>query len=125
MKARILIVDEDEGVRLTIEHVLANAGYQTTSAADDDQVIGLFEQFNPALVIVDLAAEKRGSLEIIAKLKQSRPALKIIAISAGARSGDRNLLKRAKGLGAEHILFKPFDFEQLAAMVERSCVGQE
>jgi len=120
MKGLVLIVDDDDGVRITIEHVLTAAGYKVASAIDGAQALLLFEKLNPEVVITDLIMPVQDGIETIAQLKERRPNLKIIAMSGGARIGNDNVLQKAKDLGADHIIAKPFESAELTELVQRS-----
>lgn len=120
MKGRVLIIDDDDGVRVTIEHVLSVLGYQIASASDGRQANRLFEEFNPDVVITDIIMPAQDGMETITKLKKRRSNVKIIAMSGGARIDNANVLQKAQELGADHVLPKPFEFDQLTDLVQRS-----
>ena len=124
MKGRILIIDDDEGVRVTVEHVLKAAGYQVAIATDGKQAIGLVDAFVPDLVITDLIMPTQDGMATIQILKRQSPGLKIIAMSGGARIGNDNILQKAQNLGADHVIAKPFQFDALIELVERSIGAQ-
>jgi CheY-like chemotaxis protein len=120
MKGRILVIDDDEGVRMTVEHVLKAAGYQLMIANDGKHAINLLDTFVPDLVITDLIMPTQDGMATIKILKTQRPGLKIIAMSGGARIGNDNILQKAKEIGADHIIAKPFEFDALTELVALS-----
>ncbi len=120
MKGFVLVVDDDSGVRVTLEHVLMAAGFRIATAADGKQAVALFEQINPDVVITDLIMPVQDGIETIVQIKSRRPDVKIIAMSGGARMGNDNLLQKAKDVGADYVLPKPFEFDQLTELVRRS-----
>jgi CheY-like chemotaxis protein len=123
MRGRILVIDDDEGVRVTVEHVLKAAGYQVAIATDGKQAIGLLGTFLPDVVITDLIMPTQDGMTTIQILKMQSPGLKIIAMSGGARIGNDNILQKAKEIGADHIIAKPFEFDVLTKLVESSIEG--
>jgi CheY-like chemotaxis protein len=68
---------------------------------------------NPDLVITDVIMPEIDTIDAIAELRQSHPALKIIAIS-----GNPHLLTLAAKHGANHVLAKPFSLHQLGLLVK-------
>jgi DNA-binding response OmpR family regulator len=123
MKGRILVIDDDVGVRVTVEHVLNAAGYEVVIATDGKQGIGLLDTFLPDVVITDLIMPTQDGMTTIQILKARSPGLKIIAMSGGARIGNDNILQKAKEIGADHIIAKPFEFDVLTKLVESSIEG--
>ncbi len=120
MANRILIVDDDEGVRLTVKYMLAATGYEIASASDGEQALRLVEEFVPDLVITDLIMPKMDGLEMIAQLKRRRPEIVIVAMSGGARLDNANVLEAAQSAGADQIIAKPFSGDDLSRVVGRS-----
>ncbi len=123
MKGRILVIDDDAGVRVTVEHVLSVSGYELASASDFKEAKRLFEEFKPDLVITDIIMPGQDGLTTIVRFKKAQPAVKVIAMSGGARLGNDNILQKAQEVGADHILAKPFATEQLTSLVSQSLEG--
>lgn len=117
MKERVLVIDDDEGVRLTIQYILSMAGHDVRSVCDGEQGIGAFRSFAPDVVITDLIMPGQQGIEIIAAFKKERPEIKIIAMSGGARPRPGNILQSARAAGADDILAKPFEMTLLTDVV--------
>ena len=96
--ARILVIDDDDAVRLSLKLALEDADHHVEDAAI----------FMP---------EKEG-LETIDEIKRDCPQTKIIAISGGGSMDPENYLLIAKRVGADRSLFKPFDIQLLLATVD-------
>ena len=122
---RILVADDDEGVRRLFCKVLEAQGYPVTAAADGRQVTTLIadQQEDFRLVIVDLVMPEREGIETICSLRKNRPDVKILAVS-GAFKGRMldSMLTCASMLGADATLPKPVRPEDLLAMV-RTLLG--
>jgi CheY-like chemotaxis protein/two-component sensor histidine kinase len=122
---RILVADDDEGVRRLFCKVLEAQGYPVTAAADGRQVTALIadQQEDFRLVIVDLVMPEREGIETICSLRKNRPDVKILAVS-GAFKGRMldSMLTCASMLGADATLPKPVRPEDLLATV-RTLLG--
>jgi DNA-binding response OmpR family regulator len=114
---RILVIEDEDGLRSIVRMSLEKMGYAVTEARDGKEAIALFRD-NPAdLVLTDLMMPEKEGLETIRELRRSDPDLKIIAMSGGGRTGARDNLKIAKLFGATSVFSKPFSFEELGKAV--------
>jgi len=118
MAKRILLIDDDELVRATIQSILESAGYEVTQAADGVQGLEAYRASTPDLVITDILMPNKEGIETIRDLKRCNPAPRIIAISGGDRNGDAQFLQMAEKLGADRILPKPFRKAALLDLVD-------
>jgi CheY-like chemotaxis protein len=105
--ARVLIVDDDQGLRKFIRVVLERAGHHVTEAEDGRRGVEAVEESVPDLVITDLIMPVEG-IGLIAALRKTYQDLKIVAISGGGRVRVDDLLELATRLGANATLTKPF-----------------
>jgi PAS domain S-box-containing protein len=117
--ARILVVDDELGVRTFLQKVLADAGYTVLVAEDGGQALKMVRAQRFDLVLTDLVMPEKEGIEIIRSMHKELPDLKIIAMS-GAFGGE--FLKVAKRLGANSTLAKPVAPEQLISAV-RGVLG--
>lgn len=116
---RILIIDDDEGLRRILGQILGRAGHVVTEAVDGCEGLKSFRKEPVDLVVCDLIMPDKEGLETISVLRKEFPAVKIIAISGGARVTGYDFLPAASGLGANVALAKPFTREQILEAVER------
>ena len=116
---RILIIDDDEGLRRILGQILVRAGHVVTEAVDGCEGLKSFRKEPVDLVVCDLIMPDKEGLETISVLRKEFPAVKIIAISGGARVTGYDFLPAASGLGADVALAKPFTREQILEAVER------
>ncbi len=127
---RILIIDDEELVRATVSAMLEESGYEVLEAGDGKEALRLLRKASlrereeeggmPGLVITDMNMPERDGTQIIVDLRRLHPELRIIAISGSGR----DLLNMATTLGADRILQKPFELEQLLETV-RAVLGDE
>jgi len=118
MGQRILLIDDDDLVRSTIQNILESAGYEVIQAADGEEGLEACRAGVPALVITDILMPNKEGIETIRDLKRCDPVPRIIAISGGDRSGKVQFLQMAEKLGADRILAKPFRKAALLDLVE-------
>jgi DNA-binding response OmpR family regulator len=117
-RKRILLVEDDEGVRRPLSTWLTRAGYEVVVAADGAEAVRLWREMNGGdLAVIDMFLPEKDGLECIIELRTHSPGVPIIAISGGGGTGRVDILDDAKLLGAVATLQKPFDPRALLAMV--------
>jgi DNA-binding response OmpR family regulator len=114
---RILVIDDDEQMRVLLDQAMQWAGFEVVTAENGRQGQQLFEEQPADLIITDLIMPEQEGLETIRILKQGYPTVKIIAISGGGRIGPEAYLPAAMELGADRIFAKPFDVKELISAV--------
>lgn len=119
--ACILVVDDEELVRVTLRQMLEKAGHEVFEATNGDEALRAFDEHKDKadLVITDIIMPEKDGIETIAALRKQKPDLKIIAISGGGRTGNMDFLDIAKKFGASDILAKPFEKEQVLNVVNK------
>ncbi len=117
------MIDDDALVLHTIVHVLRDLGYQVSAAANGSDGISIFRTGHPDLVITDIIMPVTEGIEVIRAIRRERPAVKIIAISGGGRGGNLNYLEMARALGANDVISKPFDPDDLIERVQVCLAG--
>jgi DNA-binding response OmpR family regulator len=111
--ASILLVDDDEQLRPMLKIVLERAGHVVNEAGNGKEALASYSRQQTELVVTDLVMPDKEGLETIIELRRSYPALKIIAMSGGGRTGVQNYLDLAIKFGANHVLNKPFTNQEL------------
>ncbi len=114
---RILVIDDDEGLRRMLHLSLAEAGYAVTEAEDGKMGIECLRTTPVDLVITDLVMPNKEGLETILELRKAQPHLKIIAMSGGSRTSPRDNLAMAKSFGAAFVFSKPFALAEMIKTV--------
>ncbi|GAB6905869.1 Response regulator receiver protein [Desulfosarcina cetonica] len=111
--AKILVIDDDDTVRLSLRLALEDADHDVDVAADGEEGI-LRMRANPAdLVVTDIFMPEKEGLETIDEIRRAFPATKIIAISGGGRMDPNAYLEISQSVGADRALNKPFDIKLL------------
>jgi CheY-like chemotaxis protein len=122
--AKILIVDDDSAVQMTIRLLLERAGHNVVIAGDGRKGLAAFETGDFDLLFLDIFMPGMDGLEIMRLVQQQRPLTPIIVISGNPMmepGSSRDFLSMAAKLGAVQSLQKPFKPAALLAAVA-SCL---
>jgi two-component system response regulator AtoC len=115
--AQVLVIDDERVIRLSIEQTLRAAGYDVAGAETAAGGLTLFEQLLPHVVFLDVRLPDEDGLELLKKLKQS--AGDETAVIVMTAYGEIRSAVEAMRLGAFDYLKKPFDFDELEALVAK------
>lgn len=115
MTARILLVEDDRGLRLTLTHRLASEGHEVQTAADGED--GLRKALSGAydLVILDVMLPAKSGFEVCRELRAAGSEVPVLMLTARGQLDDKVAGLR---LGADDYLTKPFEMAELLARVE-------
>jgi DNA-binding NtrC family response regulator len=116
--AKILVIDDDAGMRTVLEKALKSEGHQVDLAVDGKEGVKRYLAEPADLVITDLFMPNQEGLETIIELRKQHPKLAIIAMSGNIAT--KAMLSVAQRLGAVGILEKPFPMDQLHAAVAKA-----
>jgi len=116
-KAKILVVDDEPNVLITVEAILAMEGYDVDAMGDPEAALEAIRTHHYDLVLTDLKMPKVDGLAILAEVRKSSPATVTIMMT-GYASVDSAL--EAVQLGAYEYLLKPTEVAQLKLAVKRS-----
>jgi len=114
---RILVIDDDEQMRVLLRQVMEWSGYTVVDAENGRKGMQLQREQPADLVITDLIMPEQEGLETISILKREFPEVRIVAISGGGRIGPEAYLPAARELGADLVFSKPFDVKKFVAAV--------
>jgi CheY-like chemotaxis protein len=110
---RILVVDDDKGVRDAMAGVLSDLGYDVAAAADGDEALVLLQDSTVGLVLTDLNMPGMDGLSLARRIKKDS-STPVVLITASDR---RSVEPRLKDSVVDSVLFKPFRVEELMAVV--------
>lgn len=118
--ALILVVDDDPGVRRSLERVLESRGHQVLLAADGGQGLRIWRERGADLVLLDIHMPDTDGIEVLVQLRGLARALPVIVMSGGDQTRRLALLGDAKLLGAWALLKKPFTLGEVIGLVNRA-----
>ena len=116
---KILVIDDDHMVRYALSRILQRSGYDVVTASDGKRGMMLVRQELPDVVITDIIMPEQEGIETISLLRHQYPQMKIIAISGGGRIRNIDFLEMARSLGADDVISKPFEAEELLGRLRR------
>lgn len=117
MRTRVLVVDDDETVRVFLAHVLDKSGFQVLVASDGREALDICRSNPVDLMVTDIFMPEQDGLETIMTIRRDFPEVRIIAISGGGYRCSGDYLAFAGKLGAQRTLAKPFGPEEILAAV--------
>jgi len=121
--SRVLLVDDDDLSRSTVQAMLSRMGHEVTAVGDGREALQLCRAEPPQLVITDLIMPDTDGLELIQEIRKFAPSLPIIAISGGGRVNANEYLTVAQKFGAAVVLAKPFSNLELREAVGAALAG--
>jgi len=106
-RPRVLIVEDEPHIRLSLEILLDRAGYATTSAADGEQGLDLIRRLRPDVVLLDIMMPRLNGYEVCRAVTSDAELRTIPVIMLTAKAQEVEVLK-GLGLGAAAYVTKPF-----------------
>jgi DNA-binding response OmpR family regulator len=110
----LLIVEDEVGISMVLKAYLTKAGYTVDQADDGERALALFEERNPALVLLDVMLPDTDGWTILRRIRE-RSACPVIMLTALADV--KNRVAGLKG-GADDYIGKPFSAEEVVARVQ-------
>lgn len=115
MSKKLLIVDDQYGIRILLNEVFQKEGYQTFQASNGIQALEIVEQDRPDLVLLDMKIPGMDGIEILKRLKEMDQTIEVFIMTA---YGELDMIQQAKDLGARTHFAKPFDIDEIRAAVK-------
>ena len=124
MSRSVLIVDDEQHIRLLIEQALeelADDGVDLFTAADGDEALEVIEAHHPALVFLDVMMPRKNGFDVCRAVKQDLGLrdTHVVLLTAKGQAYDR---EQGMAAGADAYLTKPFDPDELLELA-RGVVG--
>ena len=118
---RVLIIDDERPILMTLEALLQRHGYQVDTAPNASQGLKLLKTKSPALVLLDLQLPDGDGLETLDRIKTELPDLPVIILTA--HDSLHNAIESMKR-GAYHFISKPYAPEELLSLIEKALEKQ-
>ena len=116
MKHKVLVVDDEFLLRMTLEGGLSDLGYQVQIASGVSEGLSLAESFRPDAILLDNKMGDDFGLDHIAEFKRLDEDVQIILMTA---YGSVSQAVEAMKLGVSHYIQKPFDLEEVDLIIRR------
>jgi two-component system, NtrC family, nitrogen regulation response regulator GlnG len=117
---RVWLVDDDASIRWVLERALRNDGMAPRAFEAAEGALDALRRDTPDVLITDIRMPGASGLELLKRIRDARPALPVIVMTAHADLG--NAVSAYEG-GAFEYLPKPFDIDQAVALVRRAASG--
>ncbi|HRP96660.1 MAG TPA: sigma-54 dependent transcriptional regulator [Rhodocyclaceae bacterium] len=118
---KILIVDDEAGVRFGVRDFLEAHGYDVLEAQNCREAEAVFQSGRPDAAVVDYRLPDGNALELLERLKRIEPHVPVVILTA---YGTIELAVRAIKEGAEHFLTKPLELPVLLVILQRLLARQ-
>ena len=115
MPKKILVVEDEPGIRLSVSDELESAGYQVFTSGDGEKALALAGKEKPDLIILDLMLPVLDGYEVCKKLRMRGDRTPIIMLTVKDKEIDKIL---GLELGADDYMTKPFSLRELTARVK-------
>jgi len=116
-KTRILVVDDEQLIRWSIEQNLKKQGYDVTTAENGEDALRLVREEPPELILLDIQMPGISGLEVLEKVKEIDEDIVIIMVTA---QGGLETAVNAMRLGAYDYINKPFNFDEMAIVIRKA-----
>ncbi len=116
VSGKILIVDDQFGIRILLNEVFQKEGYTTFQAANGFQALDIVDKHSPDLVLLDMKIPGMDGIEILKRMKAVDPDIQAIIMTA---YGELDMIQEAKDLGAITHFAKPFDIDEIREAVKK------
>jgi len=119
-RKKLLIVDDQAGIRILLAEVFGAEGYETFQAANGKDALAIVREHSPDLVLLDMKIPGMDGLEILKQIKEINRDIKVIMMTA---YGELDIIRQATELGALMNFTKPFDIDELRLAVSAQLDG--
>jgi DNA-binding response OmpR family regulator len=118
MKNKILIVDDEPNIVISLEFLMKKEGFHVALANDGDEALASIAEFKPDLVLLDVMMPKKSGYEVCEAVRRNPEfaATKIIMLTAKGRPTE---IAKGLALGADAYITKPFSTKDLVAKVKQ------
>lgn len=116
MTQRVLIVDDEPNIVLSLEFLMEQSGYEVAVANDGIAALAEMNRFHPDLVLLDVMLAGRSGFEVCQKIRENSEwdHVKVVMLSAKGRELD---IDKGMALGANAYVTKPFSTKELVERV--------
>jgi two-component system, OmpR family, alkaline phosphatase synthesis response regulator PhoP len=115
MQGKILIIEDDETIRMTVGDRLKSEGYEVEFAGDGEEGLQRAVERGWEAVILDLGLPRKSGFDVCRDIRMAGVAVPVLVLSARGQTIDKVL---ALKIGADDYLTKPFDAMELVARIE-------
>ncbi len=116
MAKKVMVVDDQIGIRFLLKEILERDGYEVFPCANGKEALATLHEQNLSLVLLDMKIPGMDGLEILIQIRKYLPDLKVVVMTA---YGELVTIREAVELNAIGFFAKPFDIDELRLFVKR------
>jgi signal transduction histidine kinase len=116
-KCKILLVDDEAGIRNVLKITLESSGYDVCLAPDGETGLEMFTTQSPCIVITDIKMPGFDGIELLKRIKNLDPEIEVIMITG---HGDMDLAVKSLQFGAADFITKPIDSRDLESAIQKA-----
>lgn len=117
MTQKILLVDDEEGIRKVLDISLSDSGFKVFTAETGKEALDIFRKMRPPIVLTDIKMPGMDGIELLQKIKQESPDTEVIMITG---HGDMELAIRSLKFDATDFITKPINDDALEIALKRA-----
>lgn len=118
MASRILIVDDEPNIILSLDFLMKREGFEVVVAGDGERALQAMAEQRPDLVILDVMMPKLNGFEVCQRIR-AEPAWRGVPVLMLTAKGHETEMKKGLALGADAYVTKPFSTRELVAEIRR------
>ena len=116
MPAKLLVVDDENGILEEVKSYFEEEGYQVFVADSGEEGIQILKREKPDVLLVDMKLPDMPGIQVLKASKEESPLTKVIVMTGYV---DQIMIDQAEELGRDIFLQKPFDLEKLKSEVDK------
>ena len=122
MSKKVMIVDDEPNIVLSVEFLMKRAGHEVVTAGDGEEALRVLAETKPDLMILDVMMPNKNGFEVCTDVRANPETadLPILMLSAKGREAER---EKGLALGANAYITKPFSTHELVARVDELLRG--
>ncbi len=118
----VLIVDDQVGVRRLLFETLADEGYKVQMAGGGAEALNVLAHTLPFLILLDIKMPGMTGFETLQEIRKRYGQIPVVMMTA---YGDMEIIAETKSLGVQHYLNKPFDLDDVRALIKGLLVEKK
>lgn len=122
MTKKILIVDDEPNIVVSLEFLMQREGYRVAVAVDGKEALRQIAEFEPDLILLDVMLPNKSGFEVCQEIRLN-PAWAMIRIIMLTAKGRETEVQKGLAIGADAYMTKPFSTKELAALVKTLLDG--
>ena len=111
---KLLFVDDEKGITDALQGFFENMGFSTYVANSGEAALEIVKRDKPDIVFLDILMRGMSGLDVLGEIKEINKNIKVIMLTI---HDEKEMVSRAKGLGADEYITKPFRVDYLEEVV--------